>query len=350
MNKYLFFILPFLYLNKLQAQVLLNDNFDNYTVGNLGTDNTGVVPGQGNWFTEVIHPNPLIPNHSTTTIATEILKGKVLILTTQQSEVLTAKKDLSTFINQRTTGNNVIKFEIDYYTGSQYYMATNNLPRIDISLFDNNNKLLMEYRHIIYQVANYIAASVANGFGTTKAYRFDNGNNSLPIDTWISLIVYLDYNNKKIYFETPYFNKVVVGDFLNQSTSNNLIGDFKPTSISLSATAQISNATQMDHKFDNIKVTALKAVPANILSVNKQLAAKFNLYPNPATNVVNITNAENMLVQQVTIYDITGKQLSTQIFNNQAEIQLNVENLASGTYMLHLQTNEGTAFKKLVKK
>ncbi len=57
-----------------------------------------------------------------------------------------------------------------------------------------------------------------------------------------------------------------------------------------------------------------------------------------------------MVVQQVTVYDIAGKLITTQNFNEQAEIQLNVENLASGTYMLHLQTNEGTTVKKLVKK
>src|SRR5690606_24308624 len=103
-------------------------------------------------------------------------------------------------------------------------------------------------------------------------------------------------------------------------------------------------------KIDNIKVSGLKTLPSYILSTNEQLSAKFNLYPNPATNVVNITNTENMVVQQVTVYDISGKQLSMQSFNNQAEIPLNVESLASGTYMLHLQTNEGTAIKKLVKK
>ncbi len=86
------------------------------------------------------------------------------------------------------------------------------------------------------------------------------------------------------------------------------------------------------------------------LSTNEQLSAKFNIYPNPATNVVNITNNENMLVNQVTVYDISGKQLSMQSFNNEAEIQLNVEHLASGTYLLYLQTTEGIAVKKLVKK
>src|SRR5690606_33546335 len=109
------------------AQVLLDDNFDNYTLGNLGTDITGVIPGQGGWLTKVT-PTYLPILGSTTTITNEVSKGKVLTFTTQQYETITAEKDLSTFIYQRTTGNNVIKFEIDYYTGSQYYMAANSAP------------------------------------------------------------------------------------------------------------------------------------------------------------------------------------------------------------------------------
>src|SRR5690606_29157175 len=103
-------------------------------------------------------------------------------------------------------------------------------------------------------------------------------------------------------------------------------------------------------KYDNIKVSALQTLPSYILSTNEQLAAKFNLYPNPATNVVTIANNENRLVNQVVVYDVTGKLISTQSFNEQTEIQLNIENLTSGTYLLHLQTNEGAAVKKLVKK
>jgi hypothetical protein len=36
-----------------QAQTLFTDNFDALTVGNLGTDLTGAIPGQGNWGTYV---------------------------------------------------------------------------------------------------------------------------------------------------------------------------------------------------------------------------------------------------------------------------------------------------------
>src|SRR5690606_39762654 len=111
-------------------------------------------------------------------------------------------------------------------------------------------------------------------------------------------------------------------------------------------------STYIRNRYDNIKITALNAVPPGViaLSVDDILSEKFNLYPNPATNIVNITNSENMAVQQVMVYDVTGKQLSTQTFNNETEIQLNVENLASGTYMLHIKTNEGVAVKKVVKK
>src|SRR5690554_6231791 len=106
----------------------------------------------------------------------------------------------------------------------------------------------------------------------------------------------------------------------------------------------------MVNKYDNIKITALNAVPPYVLNAENFLAQKFNLYPNPATNIVNITNSENMAVQQIMVYDVAGKELSTQTFNNKSEILLNVENLASGVYLLHIETKEGTAVKKLIKK
>lgn len=64
----------------------------------------------------------------------------------------------------------------------------------------------------------------------TQSIKLGNSINifdPLPPNTWVAFIAYLDYINKKIYFETPYFNKVAVGDFLSQSTSTNLIEDRK---------------------------------------------------------------------------------------------------------------------------
>lgn len=351
MKKFIFLFL-FLCFSSLTAQVLYTENFDNYNLGNLGTDPTGVIPGKGGWLTSV---SQTTPNNSYFTITNEQNKGKVLTVNTPVNTSLRVlRNDLDSFIDQRSQGYNVFKFEIDYYTGEQYYTGNGNAsPYVQLTLlFGQTYTPLFRYKHQLISPTDDISAYYNEGIlGVEKPIKLGNGTggDSLPVNTWVTFIVYLDYTNKKIYFETPYFNKIVAGDFLSQSTSTNLIKDFKPRHIIFLSG---SDNVKMVHKYDNIKITALNTVPPEVvnLSVNEKLATKFNLYPNPATSLVNITNAENMQIQQITVYDIAGKEIKKQTYTNENQIQLNVENLSNGTYMLHLQTNEGTAVKKLVKK
>src|SRR5690606_36228009 len=176
------------------------------------------------------------------------------------------------------------------------------------------------------------------GAGTTNLTLQSYTSATFPYNTWHKVEMFYDYTAKKAYYYIPNLNLFKVDDMLSIGLQDN---------ISVSGSGiKIGSVV----KYDNIKLTALPSVPPYILSANEIVSTKFNMYPNPATNVVNITNSENMLVKQVTIYDSNGKQLTTQSFNNQTEVQLNVENLASGTYMLHIQTNAGLAVKKLVKK
>lgn len=80
------------------------------------------------------------------------------------------------------------------------------------------------------------------------------------------------------------------------------------------------------------------------------LANSFHLYPNPATDFVTITANDTIKVNQIKVYDLTGKFIDQQDFKNEENIRLNVEKFASGTYLLHLQTDKGLAVKKLIKK
>ena len=48
-------------------------------------------------------------------------------------------------------------------------------------------------------------------------------------------------------------------------------------------------------------------MPPHVLSAENFLAEKFNVFPNPATNVVNITNGENIFVTEIAAYDVSGK-------------------------------------------
>jgi hypothetical protein len=342
------------------SQVLFTDDFENYTLGNVFTtifDNT--IPGQGGWYLTQTGINQI--QNNAYQITQEPNNTKALTLTTidiptKKRGAMLVKPGLGGFIDQRTIGNNVIKYEIDYYTGEQHIIpgATN------IKFNYGNNSLTDHHNNLVF-----IAFNTNSGIFNIKyhqgewvnAYVLFNtinpGYTTLPFNTWVKIIVYLDYNNRKIYCEIPSINAIGSGNqFLINSTSTNLFEDFKPTEISMNFSVLDEGRTiPLTNKYDNIKITALKSVPPHIiLSAATFLNEKFNIYPNPASNVVTITNNDNMPVQEVTIYDMAGKQLSTQTYNAEAEVQLNVANLASGTYMLHIQTAQGTAVKQLVKK
>ncbi len=78
--------------------------------------------------------------------------------------------------------------------------------------------------------------------------------------------------------------------------------------------------------------------------VNETLNNKnIQVYPNPATELVNITNAQNSTLQ---LYDVFGKLiLSDNVANN--NYTLNVAGYAAGTYILKITNSEGSISKKI---
>lgn len=351
MKNILLTILTLVFSPLISAQVLYSENFNNYTIGNLGTDPNGAIPGQGGWLTLCGYTK----SNSFFSIVNETNRGKVLDLTTNYTKNTEAfgliKPNIDKLIDTRTPGNDVIKFEIDFFTGNK--MAIEGLSRIRLN-WESIHPYAVDsciLQLLFWKQTGRIEGQTIINQGTRNIITDGSNGVYLPFVTWITFVVYLDYPNNKIYIEVPYLNKVFSG-VLAVNNANNLIQDYKPIAITM-ATSFMTNmnySVYSNHRYDNIKITALKAVPPHVLSTENFLAEKFNVFPNPATNVVNITNAENMLINQVTVYDIAGKEIKKQTYTNETNIQLNIENLSSGTYMLHLQTNEGTAVKKLVKK
>ena len=328
MKKYILIFSFLLFVNSLYSQILYEETFENYPLGDFITDPTGATPGLGNWYV-FLDKNTA----SEVKIEQEPTKGNVLVV--KNAINYTAKqKDLEIVWNNRTTGNNVLFTEYEIYAGDSdntiiFNLRTNSV--IDI-------RFNVNYNSVLQLNETFIRTSHNNLIKTYQNLNF--------IKKWITIQVYIDYNTNKQYVHIPVFGITTHNVFTQTPTPISELALRGDGGILTKGVYTNSVA----HKLDNIKITALNAVPPHVLSAESFLATKFNIYPNPATNVVNITNSENLLVNKVTIYDITGKQLSTQNFNNEANIQLNVAHLASGTYMLHLQTNEGTAVKKIVKK
>jgi len=95
---------------------------------------------------------------------------------------------------------------------------------------------------------------------------------------------------------------------------------------------------------DNIELAE-----GNLAGVNTVLANKFSVSPNPANNLVTIANADNMLVNAVSVTDMNGRVVKTAAFDGVAQAQVNVSDLANGVYMMTISSDKGSVTKKIVK-
>jgi hypothetical protein len=93
----------------------------------------------------------------------------------------------------------------------------------------------------------------------------------------------------------------------------------------------------------------ISVVEGSTLAVNSFNNGVFSIYPNPAKNVVNIQlqDNSNVTLKSALVYDLTGKVvLSTDDVNQ----PINVEKLATGTYILSISDTAGRSYpQKFIK-
>ena len=86
-----------------------------------------------------------------------------------------------------------------------------------------------------------------------------------------------------------------------------------------------------------------------ILGNDDVLAPQFTVYPNPATDVINIANATANPVNNVQVVDLNGRVVKNLNFNAVTEAQINISDLSAGMYMMNVTTENGMVTKKIVK-
>lgn len=120
--------------------------------------------------------------------------------------------------------------------------------------------------------------------------------------------------------------------------------DFFGTSVSLSspgnvlivgATTMTTSATKKGY----VKVYDL----TDALSTDSFVKANFNIYPNPAKDIIHVALEDDLQLENVTIYNNLGQEVKTV---NQSTID--ISSLAKGLYFIEVHTNQGTASKKVV--
>lgn len=81
------------------------------------------------------------------------------------------------------------------------------------------------------------------------------------------------------------------------------------------------------------------------LSSNDFSLSSISVYPNPVTNVLNISNSNNIEIKNISITDINGR-----VIKNQTSLtQINVSDLNAGVYFVNIESNDGKTTKKFIK-
>src|SRR5690606_26670063 len=79
----------------------------------------------------------------------------------------------------------------------------------------------------------------------------------------------------------------------------------------------------------------------------EDFASNFSVYPNPATNVINVANSADV-INNVTITDLNGRTVK-QVAVAVNDAQINISDLAQGVYLLNATSNGKSFTQKIVK-
>jgi len=346
MRKVVLFSLFVLLSVSVKAQVLYSENFNNYNLGNIGSDANGVIAGQGNWYTW-----SNVKDNSYFQIITDNINGKCVKIqkpvTIYGGYSLIEKRNLDALWNTRNNGNEVLKIEYDFYAvrGQKYNDNTLDIPDNDLLLYNKNDKAIA-----FVQYNPYLGKITAKGFDNLGY--MDIGNITLSVfNKWYKVVLYIDYSNKTATFEVPALGYKGTRNLFTSTNVPN-IQDYYPSKMNFSISiihpsglAVVQNVTEM--KYDNVKITALDTVP---LAVFEPEINKFSIFPNPASSFVSIKNDNNIIINDVDILNINGELIKEFKNINDSNVDLNLEYLSNGSYILKLNTSNGIFFEKIIKR
>jgi len=90
---------------------------------------------------------------------------------------------------------------------------------------------------------------------------------------------------------------------------------------------------------------------SSLLSItNNTFGQDFSVYPNPSFGLSKIQLGENYNTVFVRVFDVLGKQIATQEYNNTNEVELNTQKFTTGIYIVKVQSGAKEATIKLVVK
>jgi PKD repeat protein len=196
----------------------------------------------------------------------------------------------------------------------------------------------------------------------THGFKFSSYNNGASNYNQYLISPLLNHNGElELSFDYALYNPRYQERFkIMYSTTNNTVDDLievpnTTTTVSSQSFQSFSCTVPAEAKYlainycptsdmtylyiDDIRVEANHEDPA---SIEGAFANGVNIFPNPTTGIVNI-QAEGL--NKVVVYDVTGRMMMSVANDN----TIDISNLEAGVYFFSVETENGSAMKKLVK-
>lgn len=352
----------------LNAQTLESENFNTLTIGNVGTDITGTTVGQSSWLTFSTNNGPT----GTTTTSTNAANSNFQIvangnLTTNGLRIESGngnygsrfmwKDGLGASWTTRTTGNNIIEVEYDFYTGP----ITDSRTQVGMRIFGDDNSTTpatsRSLNGFVYTTNTRVLQGVAylNNGGTygTFVINLATGGLVLNPDTWYT--IGCSYNNTtgEVLWKTsptagvsginasvwvPGLVPIEV-DFLNIVVGPNA------TSTPPVPANTLASSIIFDNYFCRASATNTLLSIDEIATIEKEV---ISVYPNPSKDIININSTINSF-NSISIVDLNGRVVKNVNFDSVVEAQISISDLASGIYVINVTSEKETFSKKIVK-
>lgn len=337
-----------------EAQTLQSDNFDALTVGNIGATLDGNTAGQGGWYTYAANQGAA----SNFQIVTETGRGNVLSIEGVNVASGTSQAtDNARFLwkgavnwASRTTGNNVARFEVDFFTGG----TTTSKNFHNMAILNSQGRMVVGFQYspsnklLIGLTARYVAGSTTDTETIGVALTTVNGTGAgvtLAANTWVKVICYINYNTGVTTYQVPSMN--INGTFNNSLYTGAGATTFAPAEVDFVAVGGAANTASSTLKYDNYLLTATNSETA---SVDSRLLEEFKIFPNPTTGIINFTKNDNVEVNSIEFTDLNGRVVKTVKTESFSDVQIDISDLNTGVYLMNINTNEGMATKKIIKK
>ena len=199
----------------------------------------------------------------------------------------------------------------------------------------------------VYENISGVWTQIGNNIDGEGLFDFSGYSVSLSADGSIVVIgaPYNDGNGADSGHVRAYENILGVWTQIGIDIDGEVAGDKSGNSVSISANGSIIAIGALNNAGNGTNSGHVRIYNLKTSSANDFVLENFNIYPNPTSDLLNISLENNLTLEKVTIYNNAG-----QMIKEVKEATVDVSTLSEGIYFVEVTTNQGRTVKKVIVK